>query len=547
MKKITFSILGLLAVMGWQSCSKKIDEAYQNPNATTRVPVETLLPHLVSCMAGNYGGHGPMHDARYVGAYIQSFAWNSTQSNFDRMGYTQSTADVAQSTWRMHYYDIGQNNMRMIEWATDEQKWDYVGVGQTIFAWSWLTLADYYGETIVQDAFNTSLATFRYDEQEAAYNKARDYAYNALANLSRTDGNSSQANLALGDAYFYNGDVSKWKKFAAGILARYHNHFSNKSTYNPDSVIHYANMAMLTNSDNAMVKFAATGVTGTNSYFGPIRTNISVTNTAVNPHTIRQGAYIANLLNGTNPEFSGVPDPRAWYLLRGNTLGTIVGVAPSAGQTALPANQRPENFWGASQNPNTVNGAPAVENGRYLFRNTSPIPVMTASEVLFLKAEAALRKGDRTTALDAYREGISQSFDLLTSTYNANIPAGKEITPANKATYMTNTAIVPATGAGLNLSKIMLQKYIAMFVWGALETWTDMKRYHYTDLDAATGNQVYRGFAIPADLFPDNNGQPVYRMRPRYNSEYLWNILELQRIGATNNDYHTKKLWITEP
>lgn len=543
MKKYSIKFLILCAVVFLgNSCSKRIDDAYQNPNADVRVPVEQLLPHLVSSMAGNYGGHGPMHDARYVGAYTQYFAWNTSNSNFDQMGYTNSTADVAQSTWRMHYYDIGQNNMRMIEWATDEKKWDYAGVGQAIFGWSWLTLADYYGETIVRDAFNTSLATFLYDSQEMAYERAKNYCFAALENLNKTGDGVSQANLALGDAYFYNGDVNKWKKFVYGVLARYHNHFSNKASYNPDSVIHYTNLAMLDNADNAVVKFAATAVPGTNSYFGPIRNYLS-TNTAVNPAAIRQGAYMVNLMNGVNAEFAGVTDPRGWYFLRGNINGTLVGLQPSAGQSGIAVNDRPENFWGGASGVNT---APATQNGRYLFRNEAPIPVLTASEMYFIKAEAAWRKGDKQTAYDAYKEGISKSFDMLTTTYNVNIPAGKEITPAKKTTYMTSPAVVPAAPAGLNLSKIMLQKYISMYVHGTLETWMDMRRFHYTDLDPATGNQVYRDFNLPT-LFPDNGGARVQRMRPRYNSEYLWNVVELDRIGAMRNDYHVKELWITQP
>ncbi|MBD0368314.1 MAG: hypothetical protein ICV53_19695, partial [Flavisolibacter sp.] len=60
-----------------------------------------------------------------------------------------------------------------------------------------------------------------------------------------------------------------------------------------------------------------------------------------------------------------------------------------------------------------------------------------------------------------------------------------------------------------------------------------MSRYHYTDKDTETGRQVYADFTPPlgADLFPDNNGRFVYRMRPRFNSEYVWNINELGRIG----------------
>ena len=549
MKKILIRTTLFCAVVASAfSCSKQIDDAYQNPNAPVRVPVETLLPNLIASMAGNYAGHGTMNDIRYVGAYVQNFQFYLPLSVYDQMGYTNNSADVGQSTWRMHYYDIGQNNARMIEWATEEKKWDYVGVGQAIFAWSWMTMTDYYGDIILDDAFHTELITFKYNTQEEVYTHVRNLCVESLENLNKTGDGVSQANLAKGDAFFYNGDVNKWKKFVYGILARYYNHQSNKSTYKADSVIYYTNLSLATTDDNGLVKFTANSLSATNNFFGPFRGNLTGTGTTA-PTAIRQGAYIANLMNGTNSEFAGVQDPRAWYMLRGNTNGTIKGVAANKGQAVITANDRPENFWGVSQVV-ASNAAPATDaNCRYIFRNSAPFPILTTSEIQFMKAEAAFRKGDKATAYQAYKDGISASFDMLSTTYNVNIPVGKEITPTNKLAYMSNTAVVPATSAGLTLTKIMLQKYIAMFAHGALETWMDLRRYHYSDLDAQTGAQVYKDFVVPSagDLYVDNQGLTVQRVRPRFNSEYVWNILELQRIGATGLDYHTRKLWVTEP
>jgi hypothetical protein len=541
--KISFLVFGALTMY---SCSKKIDEAYANPNNFVRVPVETLLPQIVSAMAGNFGGHGVQHDIRYIGAYVQNWHFYLANSNFDQMGYTNSAGDVAQSTWRSHYYDIGQNNERMMQWAIEEKKWDYVGVGKAISAWSWLNLTDYYGDVILEDAFRTELITFRYDGQEKVYPHVRKLCFEALENLNKTGDNASPANLAKGDAFFYNGDVNKWKKFVYGVLARYYNHQSNKSTYKPDSVIHYANLAMATNADNAAVKFEASAQSATNNFFGVFRNNLAGTG-ATNPTAIRQGRYIANIENGTNSEFLGAADPRAWYMLRGNSNGTIVGVEPNLGQVAiLPAANRPENFWGTSQVPNASNIGNNA-NARFLFRNDAEFPIMTATEMKFLVAEAAFRKGDKATALQAYKDGISLHFDMLTSKYSFGIPAGKEITAANKAAYLADVNVVPASAANLTMTKIMMQKYVAMFGYGILETWVDMRRFHYSD--SYDGQPVYRDFVVPSggDLFPDNNGKLVYRMRPRFNSEYVWNINELTRIGATQLDYHTKEMWFSMP
>ncbi len=540
--KNLLAISALLVLVA--SCSKKIDEAYQNPNYDVKVAPENLMPQIVASMAGNYGGHGPMNDIRYIGAYVQNFAFAGTQSNFDRMGHTNT--DVAQSFWRSHYYDIGQNNVKMIEWALENKQWELAGVGKAIFAWSWLTLTDYHGEVILKEAFNTDLITFKYDTQEEVYAHSRKLAFEALDLLNKTGENGSQAALAKGDAFLYAGDVAKWKKFVYGVLARTHHHLSNKSTYKADSVLYYTNLAMKETNDDALVKFAATSVSATNNFFGPFRNNLGSATTA-SPTAIRQSAFIADLMSGLNPAFSGVADPRAIYLLRKNTNGTFKGVEPVKGQLVLAGADRPESFHGVSQATGTNNTAPATDvNCRFIFRNAAPFPVMTATEMAFLRAEAAFLKGDKATALVAYKDGISKHFDLLMANYNTNVPTADLLTTAKRDAFLANTAVVPASANSLTLPMIMLQKYIALWGHGTFETWVDMRRYHYTDKDA-NGVQVYTGFTLPAaaDLFQDNGGKMAYRMRPRFNSEYVWNINELNRIGATAIDYHTKEMWFS--
>ena len=537
-------VISALIIMG-VSCSKKIDEAYANPNYDVKVAPEGLLPQIVASMAGNYGAHGPMNDIRYIGAYVQNFAYANTLSNFDRMGYTNT--DVAQSFWRSHYYDIGQNNVRMIAWAIENKQWDYAGVGKAIFAWSWLNLTTYHGEVVLKEAFNTDQITFQYDKQEDVYTEVRKLSHEALSYLNKTGDNASQTSLAKGDAFFYKGDVSKWKKFVYGVLARSFNHLTNKADYKADSVLFYTNLAMKESTDDGLVKFTASLVSATNNMFGPFRANLGGAST-VSPTAIRQGAFIANLMSGANSAFPGVTDPRAIYILRLNANNTFKGVEPNRGQAVLAANDRPENFWGVPQ-ISANNTAPANDlNCRFIFRNDAPFPVMTATEISFMRAEAAFLKGDKATALVAYKDGIAKHFDLLMNYYNTNVPAASLLTATIKANFLADPKVVPANAADLTLSMIMLQKYIAMFGYGTFETWTDMRRYHYVDLDKTTGKQVFTDFVAPTGtgLFEDNGGKLVYRMRPRFNSEYVWNINELGRIGATQLDYHTKEQWFSQ-
>src|SRR5258706_4267536 len=203
---------------------------------------------------------------------------------------------------------------------------------------------------------------------------------------------------------------------------------------------------MLTNGDNATAKFQSTGITGTSNYFGAARGNI---NNSTSGTAIRQTAFIADLESGANAvAFPGVADPRAWYLLRGNPNGTIKGYSPSwstAINPVLVTADLPESFSGTPFAGVGYTGvttlAPGVltTNGtawKYIFRDETEFPVMTASEIQFLKAEALIRKGDYVNAKDAYVSGISLNFDMLSTNYNINIPVGKDINAANKAAYL---------------------------------------------------------------------------------------------------------------
>jgi hypothetical protein len=573
--KLNFKYLivaGVLGAAAFSSCSKQIDEAYANPNAAVRQPVEQIFPSLIGSLTGSSSAAGSAYgqcgDALLIGRYIQmwgSYVASSTDNfggYYDKMAGVVGASDNMGSMWAAHYYGMGQNLNRVIEWGMEEQKWDFVGAAWALRAWTMLECTNQYGEMILKEAFNTSLQQFHYDSQEEIYDSVRTICRRAVAFLSMTGGGMDPTKFAASDFYFNKGSLDRWKKFTYGILARSFAYISNKASYSADTVIKYCNLSLSTNDDNATAKFQSTGITGTSNYYGTARGNV---NNSTSGTAIRQTAFIADLMSGANTlAFPGVADPRAWYILRGNTNGTIKGYSPSwstAINPVLTTPDLPESFVGTTYA--NVGYTPAAgvlttigTAGKYIFRDDAEFPIMTASEIAFLKAEALVRKGDYVGAKTAYVNGIGLNFDMLKTKYNINIPAGKDITDPVRDAYLSNPVVVPVTptAATMTLTKVMLQKYIALYAWGVHDTWADMRRFHYSDPDPATSQQVYAGFKVPSgvdlnSLTGNNNGKLVYRTRPRYNSEYLYNIPSLTAIGAypVGNDYHTKECWFSKP
>lgn len=522
MKKLNVAAL-VAVVMASTGCENFLD-VNDNPNAPETVTANLYLPPMLHWMAT-----APQFDGRFIGRYTEQWVLphtSGTPNIWSRMGYDRGSDNAAQ-LWRDVYWTMGQNLVDLMNLAEAEERWDVLGVGYILKAWGWLTLTTLHGEIIIEQAFDVTRFQFDYDSQELAYQEVLRLLDEAIANLQRDDGAVDAGYLAVGDKV-YDGDRTQWLKFAYGLKAMTLNHFSNKGSYDPAQVIALVDQSFTSNADDAL--FPYPGVATNNSdrnFWGRSRGNIT---------SYRQTQFTLELMDGT--QFGGVEDPRMTRMLAASPDGEYRGIDPDVGYAGIPLEERPNN----------LHGFPGFgglgQPGRYLFDDKVQIPLMTYSQLQFIKAEAALRMGNEALARTAYLEAISSHIDFVNA---RNAETGNSaiapISSQEKADFLASPEINPPT---LTLSHIMSQKYIAQWAWGHIELWMDMRRYDYTDVDPVSGTQVFRGFTIPTNLDPDNNGLPVERIRPRYNSEYVWNREGLDAIGGLAPDYHTKPMWITE-
>ena len=524
MKKLIY-LYSALVLVGFVSSCKKFVDINTNPNAPTEVSSASLLPPIQAGMA-----RGIWFDSRYIGQYAQIWGSNVANNVWDQEGYLAGT-DSNGEMWRTIYFSLGQNVTLMMEDATKNNKPEFLGVAYALRAWGWQNGADIYNYMVVNEAYDPTKLTFNYDAPQTVYAEAVKDCYLAIRYFKQAiaaDGLNVSPTLQKGD-YMYAGDRTKWIKFVYAILAQNALHFSNKATFSADSVAKFVDNSFVDNSDNASVACTASNSTDAN-FWGPSRGNLA---------GFRQSDFIVRLLDGRilagSPTQNLTADPRLPLLLMPSKDGAYRGVVPPFGDiNSSDANTSIPPFAGA----NTIKG---TGTAKYLFNDNSRGVLMTWAQLQFMKSEALFKKGDINGAYGAYIKGIQASLDFV-----SNPPAGSNLTgtqnliPAAQQTAYLAGPSVRQTAASLKLSDILQQKFIAQFLYNPIEAWSDERRYNY---DAT----IFQGFTKPGTLFADNAGKQVYVVRPRYNSEYIWNVPALQKIGATAPDYHTTKPYFILP
>ena len=549
MKLLKYTAVFIFLISTITGCKKYLD--INNDPASPQTPsLQALFIPVTSSMSRTIG-----LDGRQTGAYIQNWSNLAFQENYDSHGGNANSSLNSQA-WRDFYVVQGTAINLILKQAAKEEQWDFMGAATAIRAWGLQNATDYFGEMPYSQAWEPNRVYFEYDKQEDIYADVDSLCRVAIKFLDRTDGKVNQTVMGRGDLV-YGGNRDKWRRFAYGILARNWHHQTNKGNYNADSVISFVDKSMLGNSDNFNIIHSATKNDDTNPY-GPARDNF---------YFRRQSRFIVQLLDGTTFDSTTVVakrDPRLSRMLSvsvdtlttNSNMPTLNGgyrfLLPSSGYTISTITtsnafrQAPSTLYGDSNILNNDAASFAVRKGKYLFQNNSAFPIMTAFEMQFIKAEAAFRKGDFNLALSSYRAGIGLHIDFVNAV-NQAANGVTQISPAEKAAYLLSDKAVKQSTATLTLSDIMLQKYIADFGWNLIESWCDLRRYHYFDIDPLTNQQVYRGFTIPF-YNPINLGpKPAYRLRPTAASEYDWNLTALTQIGAMNQDSHTYEMWFSQP
>lgn len=205
-KLIWILALGLFAL----SCEKSLDEIGENPNSPVDVNSEWFLTAAQQTLTDNMWDEWV--NARTGMFYAQY--WSATA--YTEESRYQIREGVNRTFWRAYYGSLNDLNqvIRLAEEEGGPEMVNKIAIANTMKAWTYHVLTDTYGAIPFSQALSEDNLAPSYDEQPDVYTGIIEMLQTAAANMEEGSGSFDNGDL------IYNGDVSKWKKFANSLLLR---------------------------------------------------------------------------------------------------------------------------------------------------------------------------------------------------------------------------------------------------------------------------------------------------------------------------------------
>ncbi|PWV47703.1 RagB/SusD family nutrient uptake outer membrane protein [Chitinophaga sp. S165] len=489
-----YNIKGMLAIaaamlLGASACTKNFD-AYNDDNTGIKPgelqgdfnDIGAFLTRAQRSIINFADGGDPnsyqlqqnLNADCYSGYFMSPNPFNGGQNN---LSYSLVTGWNGEP-FKVGYLNIMASINRLRASGVDTAYPSVWAVAQVLQVAGMSRVTDIYGP-IPYSKVGTSKSAIPYDSQEDVYKRFFLELDSASTNLRAWVGGTAKK-LPFAFNRFdlvYDGDSSKWLQFANSLRLRLAMHIvkvaPELAQQQAEKALAPANGGVITNNaGNMNVKILGAGFSNPLVFI------------AQNWGDIRIGASIQSYMSGYNdPRISKYFDKSSDTTFPSQYKGIRIG--------SVGGNVSKGDYIGYS-NLNLSGPSPS-------FSVTTPVQVMTAAEVYFLRAEAALRNwanagGDAHTL---YEQGITTSmaqWGVAPGAYvtdNTLTPAGYT-DPKNSA----NNAAAPsgitikwddAATTDVKMERLITQKWIAMFPEGQ-EAWTEFRRTGYPKLFPVVNN-----------------------------------------------------------
>lgn len=453
--KILVKIIIISVISSLFSCSDEImNEIGENPNDPISVPSKLLVSQATLTTAFEIAGADL---AWYTSVFSEhTVGVHGQLETADKRTGINST--IGSNSWNGAYAGTLKDLEIIIELCSDGGSEagnnTTLGIAKVLKAYTYSVLTDIFGEIPYTEALTDAKAPM-FDNQDIVYEGIISLLNEAIIDLGRE---------SIGDPgiydFYYQGDAASWTRAAYALKARYLNRLSNRSDLYPglnDSILVALNNSFSESANNMTFTSFGLGSTEQNPWYQEEsdRAHHAVSKT------------LDDILIGLN-------DPRRdlWFALLD---GSIIPAPP---------------------------GSAIADQGHVLYsrisldylKENSPIPIITYDELLFIEAEARLRKGETNLAYTAYISGIEEAM------------LREGISEIEIGDYVSQSSV--SVGAGnLGLSNIITQKYISFYLFNSIEAFNDYRRTGIPTLKNSQGVPPNR-FPYPTDEVATNPNVP---------------------------------------
>lgn len=427
MKTVKYFLIAALGLFLWGCSEDVMDEINKDVNNATTADAFAMLPDVLLKTAVTTSATDL---AWYATAYIEHSAGQWAQHHDEDRRLTMNATSKFNNHWN-GLYDI-LNILKVIRercapGGPEENNTHALGIAQILTGYNLAVLTDFWGEVpwseAIQGAGNMKP---KFDNQSTLYSDAVIFKFfdDGIANLQAAAATAGSPNAGAFD-YIYAGNNARWIKLAYSMKARYHMRLTNRDAAAHTKALAAIALGFADATDNMMFNKYIAGNTKQNPWFtfSVERSHLCVSQTLFNIMNVRndprRDIYFTKVSGNFNP-------------------------APSGGA---------DRVQGGVYSQSLITSAGQIR----------PTPIMTFHELKFIEAEARERANqpdaDVRTALQA---AIRANFIFHGSTQAA------------ADAYFT--AEVDARLTANPLQEIMIQKYIAMYEFEAMEAYHDYRR-----------------------------------------------------------------------
>lgn len=430
MKTLQKIIAVFVVTISLASCNKWIDEDINvDPNNPSDASMDLMLPAIETGWAYLLGGDL----GRYNSVFTQHHGGVDRQHlGFDSYIFTESDVN---NSYEAAYQSVIGDLITMKKKADELKSPHYEGAAKVLLSLVMMQMTDLYGDLPLSEAGQgLDELNPKFDSQESIYN-----AIFAMCAEAANDLAASESVFTLGDSDFlYAGDLSAWISLAHATAARAHIHLAKRDAS------HYA---------QALSEIDLAGdITNAEIYFNASATNANPLYQFMDQRgDIRMGGFLIDMMVAAG-------DPRL-QPFAGDTLDGGIYLGSPAGNASSDANY-PGPFYSSID---------------------SKVIIMSAYELKFIEAEAALATGDADRAAAAHNDAVMLS-----------------LTDTGVSDGAFETAHAAFDASTITLEEVMSQKYVAMYTQP--ESWSDWRRTGLPALTPAAGgaiNQIPRRWPYP--------------------------------------------------